>query len=208
MKRGFFVTLEGTEGAGKTTLARRLAEWFREQGAEVVLTREPGGTPLGGEIRKLLLNREMGPRAEFLLYLADRAEHVERVIRPALLAGKVVISDRFADSSYAYQGHGRGLPLGWMRAATEGATGGLVPDLTVVLDLDPEIGLARVEGARDRIESEDLEFHRRVRQGFLDLAQAEPERFVVIDASRDLDKVWRSLVKAVAKRWRDPGERP
>ncbi len=201
MKKGFFLTLEGPEGAGKTTLGERLAGWFRERGAEVVLTREPGGTPLGRRIRELLLSTPMEAETEFLLYLADRAEHTRRVIRPALLAGRVVISDRYADSSYAYQGHGRGLPLAWMRAATEGATGGLAPDLTLLLDLDPEVGLARVRGGRDRLEAEDLAFHRRVRQGFLTLAAAEPERFAVIPADRDPERVFRSAVRAVERRW-------
>jgi len=200
MRKGFFVSLEGPEGAGKTTLAKRLAEWFAERGAEVVRTREPGGTELGAAIRELLLNRPMEPEAEFLLYLADRAEHTRRVIRPALLAGKVVVADRYADSSYAYQGFGRGLSLAWMRAATEGATGGLVPDLTLLLDLDPEEGLRR-SGRTDRLEKEDLDFHRRVRAGYLALAEAEPERFRVVDASRPLARVWRSVERAVEKAW-------
>ena len=201
MRKGFFVSLEGPEGAGKTTLAKRLADWFAEQGAEAVLTREPGGTELGGAVRELLLTRPMGAKAEFLLYLADRAEHVEKVIRPALLAGKVVIADRYADSSYAYQGFGRGLSLSWMKAATEGATGGLVPDLTILLDLDPEAGLRR-GGRSDRLEKESLDFHRRVREGFLALAEAEPERFRVIDAGRDPERVWRSVLRAVERAWR------
>lgn len=124
---GFFVTFEGPEGSGKSTQAARLAAWFQSRGAEVLLTREPGGTPLGLEVRKLLLTTPMTAEAEFLLYLADRAEHVREKIRPALLSGQVVISDRYADSSYAYQGFGRGLSLTWMRRATEGATGGSFP---------------------------------------------------------------------------------
>jgi len=199
--KGFFVSLEGPEGAGKTTLARRLADWFKEQGAEVVLTREPGGTRLGERLRELLLHEGMDAKTEFLLYLADRAEHVAQVIRPALLRGAVVVADRFVDSSYAYQGHGRGLPLDWMRAATEGATGGLLPDLTLLLDLDPALGLAR-GGRGDRLEHEDLAFHRRVREGYLALAQAEPERFRVVDAARDPERVWRSVLGAVERAWR------
>ena len=201
MKKGFFISLEGPEGSGKTTMAKRLKEWFAAQGVPVVITREPGGTALGERLRDLVLGEEMGPKAEFLLYLADRAEHVEKVIRPALLAGEVVIADRYADSSYAYQGYGRGLSLEWMRAATEGATGGLVPDLTLLLDVEPELGLAR-SGRADRLEKLPLEFHRRVREGYLALAQAEPERFRVIDASRDPERVWRSVVRAVERAWR------
>jgi len=198
---GFFVTFEGPEGSGKSTQAARLAAWFQSRGADVLLTREPGGTPLGLEVRKLLLTTPMTAEAEFLLYLADRAEHVREKIRPALLSGQVVISDRYADSSYAYQGFGRGLSLAWMRRATEGATGGLVPDLTFLLDLPPEVGLARVEGPKDRLEGEALSFHRRVREGFLTLAELEPERFVVLDAQKDPERLFARIVREVERRW-------
>ena len=198
---GFFISFEGPEGAGKSTQARRLAAWFEEQGQPVVLTREPGGTALGARIRDLLLNEPMTAEAEYLLYLADRAEHARTVIRPALLAGKVVIADRYQDSSYAYQGFGRGLPLAWMRAAFEGATENLLPDLTFLLDLPPDEGLTRIGGARDRLEKEALAFHERVREGFLTLAEAEPERFVVLNARQPEGKIFARIVRAVEKRW-------
>ncbi|WP_337868512.1 dTMP kinase [Meiothermus sp.] len=191
--KGFFFTFEGPEGAGKSTQARLLAEWLRGQGREVVLTREPGGTQLGQEIRHLLLHQgQMCAEAEYLLYSADRAEHMQTLIRPALQQGQVVLCDRWLDSSLAYQGYGRGLDLGWLRAVAQGATQGIRPHKTFLFDLPPEVGLERFEG-RDRLEREPLEFHRRVRQGYLELAQAEPERFVVLDATQPLEALQAQL---------------
>jgi dTMP kinase len=189
---GLFVAFEGGEGVGKSTQIARAAQWLRTQGRTVVETREPGGTPLGRELRALLLDpaAQVTPRAETLLYGADRAQHVASVIRPALAAGSVVLTDRYVDSTLAYQGAGRGLGDD-ARVVTSWATGGLVPDLTVLLDLDPEIGLARA-GARaapDRLEGDTLAFHRAVRDGFLALAAAEPDRYVVLDAAADSDTV-------------------
>jgi dTMP kinase len=181
-----FVAFEGGEGVGKSTQIRLAAEWLRSVGREVLETREPGGTPLGAELRRLVLDPDgqVGPRAEALLYAADRAQHVEHVIAPALAAGAVVLTDRYVDSTLAYQGAGRGLDDA--RVVTEWATGGLTPQLTVLLDLDPELGLARA-GARgvrpDRLESADLAFHHAVRDGFRALAAAEPARYLVLDAS-------------------------
>lgn len=189
---GLFVAFEGGEGVGKSTQIARAAQWLRSRGRTVVETREPGGTPLGRQLRALLLDpaAHVTPRAETLLYGADRAHHVETVIRPALVDGSVVLTDRYVDSTLAYQGAGRGLGAD-ARVVTSWATGGLLPDLTVLLDLDPEVGLARA-GARaapDRLEGDTLAFHRAVRDGFLALAAAEPARYAVLDAGAGADSV-------------------
>lgn len=188
-----FVAFEGGEGTGKSTQLARAAAWLRAAGREVVETREPGGTPLGGQLRRLVLDPagELVPRAEALIYAADRAQHVEAVIRPALAAGRVVLTDRYVDSTLAYQGAGRGLSVDEARVVTDWATAGLRPDRTVLLDLDPRVGLARA-GARsslDRLEAASLDFHEAVRQAFLDLASDAPERYAVIDASGSVDEV-------------------
>ena len=190
-----FITFEGPDGSGKTTQIRLLAEWLREQGREVVLTREPGGTEIGDQIRAVLhdpYNTAMGARAEILLYSADRAQHVAQLIRPALAAGKVVVSDRYADSTLAYQGHGRGLDLEVLRTITTFATSGLTPDLTFYLDVTPEEGLQRRRLGGDewnRLDAEALEFHQRVRDGYLRLVEQELERWVVVDAARSVEEV-------------------
>jgi dTMP kinase len=201
---GTFITLEGPEGAGKTVLARRLAEALEGRGHTVRLTREPGGTPLGERVRALLLERTSGDlaidaRADALLFNAARAQLVAEVIRPALDAGEVVLCARFADSTLAYQGYGAGLPIDALRAIADVATGGLRPHLTVLLDVDPEVGLRRkAPGARNRFEASfDLEFHRRVRAGFLELAGQEPERWRVVDSTRHVDRVFEDLLAVV-----------
>ena len=177
-----FITLEGGEGVGKTTQQALLAERLQREGYACVSTREPGGTALGEALRELLLHGDpLTPLAELFLYAADRAEHVQKCILPALAAGQVVVCDRFTDSTLAYQGYGRGLDLEKIRQLNGLATGGLQPHLTLWLDLPPEVGLARV-GLADRLEQEHLEFHRRVYQGFQALAAAEPQRIVRIDA--------------------------
>ncbi|MER5639376.1 dTMP kinase [Kitasatospora sp. NPDC002227] len=184
---GFFIALEGGDGAGKSTQANALAEWIRSKGHEVVLTREPGGSPIGQRLRALVLdvgNTGLSHRAEALIYAADRAEHVENVIRPALARGAVVITDRYMDSSIAYQGAGRDLAATEVARISRWATGGLVPDLTVVLDVDPTAARERFTEALDRLESEPTEFHSRVRAGFLALAAADPARYLVVDGSR------------------------
>jgi dTMP kinase len=200
--KGLFVTLEGPEGSGKTVVARRLAEELHRRGRHAVLTREPGGTPLGERVRDILLGRQdlgIDPRADALLFNAARAQVVAEVIRPAIERGDVVLCARFADSTLAYQGYGAGLPVLELRAIASVATGGLEPDLTILLDVDPEIGIRRkAAGARNRFESIDLEFHRRVRAGFLALAEEAPARWRVIDSSRHIDRVFEDALRAVA----------
>jgi dTMP kinase len=190
---GLFVAFEGGEGAGKSTQVARLDSWLQDNGIAACLTREPGGTPAGERIRAILLDpgSSLTPRAEALLYAADRAHHVETVLRPVLSAGGVVISDRYVDSSLAYQGAGRALTMTEVRRVSDWATGGLRPHLTVVLDIDPAVGLARAAGQRspDRIEQESVAFHGRVRAGFCQLAAADPARYLVLDASRDPDEL-------------------
>ena len=196
---GLFVVFEGGEGAGKSTQVRQLADLVEAHGREVVVTREPGATDVGARIRALLLDPSttLSPRAEAMLYAADRAHHVAALVRPALDRGTVVICDRYVDSSLAYQGAGRALPLAEVAELSRWATQGLRPHLTVLLDVEPETGLARATGSPDRIEQESLAFHRAVRRGFLDLADAEPERYVVISAELPPDEVHRQVAAAV-----------
>lgn len=189
-----FLTVEGIEGSGKSTLISALAERLEAEGKPVLCTREPGGCPLGTQIRPLLLrvDQKPDPMAELFLFLADRAQHVAEVIRPALAAGTQVLCDRYADSTITYQGYGRGMDVDWLHRLNDFATGGLWPDRTLVLDLPPETGLRRAtrrnEGlglsqAEGRFEAESLAFHERIRQGFLDRARRWPERFCVLDAT-------------------------
>ena len=198
--RGVFITLEGGEGSGKSTLAHALAARLEERGHSVCLTREPGGTELGQAVQKLLgSDRTPAPLAELMLFEADRAQHVSEVISPALVAGKVVISDRFADSTLAYQGYGRGLDRSLIQRMNDEATGGLQPDLTFLLDVPPEVGLARAGAQLDVTGRESLEFHERVRRGFLSLAKEEPKRFIVIDATLPEGDVAALALAAVEK---------
>jgi dTMP kinase len=197
---GRFITLEGPEGAGKTLQAGRLAAALEARGRDVLLTREPGGTRLGDQLRRLLLAGDGGidVRADAFLFNAARAQLVTEVIGPALLAGKVIVCARFADSTLAYQGYGAGLPLDELRRLASIATRGREPDRTIVLDVDPEVGLARKAAAdRTRFEQEfDLAFHHRVRDGFLELARLEPNRFRVVDASRGPEAVFADVLAA------------
>ncbi|MFG2464814.1 dTMP kinase [Streptomyces canus] len=189
---GFFIALEGGDGAGKSTQAEALAEWIRAKGHEVVVTREPGATPVGKRLRSILLDVSsagLSHRAEALLYAADRAEHVDTVVRPALERGAVVVSDRYIDSSVAYQGAGRDLSPTEIARINRWATDGLVPHLTVLLDVSPEIARERFTEAPDRLESEPAEFHARVRSGFLTLAAADPGRYLVVDAGQEPEAV-------------------
>jgi dTMP kinase len=194
-----FITFEGIEGSGKSTQARLLAQALAD---DVLLTQEPGGTPLGRGIRSLLLDprdEPVDPMAEALLYFADRAQHVAQRIRPALAAGRVVICDRYVDSSLAYQGHGRGLPLKALRALAAVATGGLQPDLTLFLDVPVETGLSRIarRGGVDRLESEQREFHERVSSGYQALIAAEPGRFVRVPGTGAAEAVFGHVLAAV-----------
>ncbi|MEO0146705.1 MAG: dTMP kinase [candidate division WOR-3 bacterium] len=200
--RGFFLVIEGIEGSGKTTLARGLAERLESVGHPVILTREPGGTPVGERIRELLLysGRDISPWSEFFLFLAARREHTFSVIRPALLEGKIVISDRYSLSSFAYQGYGRGLPLKILSRLNKFATGGLVPHLTIIADLPVEEAFARIGKERDRIEAEGAEFHERVRQGYLRMARRAGKRIRVIDTRKPPEEVLEEAMGMVAER--------
>ncbi|MBP1327019.1 dTMP kinase [Leucobacter exalbidus] len=192
-----FITFEGGDGAGKTTQAELLSGWLAARGHEIVRTREPGGTTLGARVRELLLHGgdEIGaidPRAEALLYAADRAQHVAQVVRPALARGAVVVQDRYIDSSLAYQGAGRVLDVAEVRELSEWATGALWPHLTVLLDATTELAAKRREargGAADRLEAEAVEFHAAVRAGFRELAQQDPDRYLVLDAALPADEL-------------------
>jgi dTMP kinase len=201
--RGLFITFEGTDGAGKTTQIQRLAADLRKTGYDVCLTREPGGTPISEQIRDMLLNpdhSEMTATTELLLYAASRAQHVSEVIKPALEAGKVVISSRFADAMVVYQGYGRGLDLERINHLNRIATDGVTPDATFVLDLPVEVGLRRVQNSRgglDRLEREKIEFHRRLREGYQTLAKQEPQRIKIIDAQVNPEQVYAQIQAAI-----------
>jgi dTMP kinase len=201
-RRGHFVAFEGGEGSGKSTQAALLAEAL---GA--VLTREPGGTTLGARIRELVLSPSSGevdPRAEALLMAADRAQHVAEVVEPALAAGHHVVTDRFAGSSIAYQGYGRGLPVAEVEGLSRWATAGCWPDLVVLLDVAPEVADRRLQRALDRMEAAGAEFHRRVNDGFRALAAAEPDRWVLVDGSGPVDVVQRAVADVVGERLQLP----
>jgi dTMP kinase len=205
--RGLFLAFEGGEGTGKTTQARLTAIWLREQGYDVETTQEPGATKVGMRLRALLLDTAhtgMSPHAEALMYAADRAEHVASVIEPALARGAIVITDRYIDSSLAYQGAGRGLRTAEIAQLNSWATGGRTPDLTILLDMPPEAGLGRRARSADRLEAEPPEFHRRVRAGFLALARAEPSRYLVVDATRPVEEVSREIKDRIREILPDP----
>ena len=200
---GTFITFEGGDGVGKSTQAALLTEWLQGTGRAVVRSREPGGTDLGTELREIILHRRgyIAPRAEALLYAADRAHHVATLVRPALERGEVVVQDRYLDSSVAYQGAGRVLDGAEVRRLSLWAAEGLLPDLTVLLDLDVTAGRARLDAADkvyDRLETERDDFHTRVREGFLALAAVEPGRFLIVDAALPRDEIARLIRKRVA----------
>ncbi|MCS7039488.1 MAG: dTMP kinase [Anaerolineae bacterium] len=201
-----FITFEGIEGSGKTTQMQLLRDWLQARGEQVLATREPGGTAIGDRIRAILLDpnhTEMAAETEILLYAAARAQIVRQIIRPHLEQGWIVLCDRFFDSTLAYQGYGRGLPLNILRDITAFATGGLVPDLTFYLDLPVEVGLrrkAQTPAEWTRFEAETLAFHRRVRKGYLELAAAEPRRWVVLDAGQPAELIQETIRQEVLAR--------
>ena len=199
-----FITLEGPDGSGKSSLLRSLSAWLEAAGCDVVATREPGSTPLGEQIRRLVLDTEpkidRTGRADALLFAASRAQHVDEVIRPALARGAIVVCDRYADSSMAYQGAGSGVPLDELAAVQRFATGGLVPDLTILLDLPVDAGLARKSAEVTRFEAyHDTDYHQRVRDAFLAFAAAEPDRYAIVDATRDEPGVLEASLAALRR---------
>lgn len=204
INRGMFISLEGVEGCGKSTQAKLLGEYARNLGYSVVLTHEPGGTPIAEKIREILLepqNTDMTDVAELLLYLASRAQHVGQLILPALTEGKIVICERFSDSTLAYQGYGRGLDMDSLEQVDKVATGGLKPDLTLVLDLKTEEGFFRKRGEHwDRLENESIDFHNKVRTGYLAIARGSPQRVKVIDAQGTAGEVHLRIKKCVDER--------
>lgn len=203
MGKGLFITFEGADGCGKTTQMKLLAEYLQNQGHEVVLTREPGGKGLGEKVREILLNYdgEVSDRCESFLFLADRAQNIDVIVNPAVDAGKIVLCDRHTDSTVAYQGYGRGLDIERINKLNDIAANGRKPDLTFVFDIDTETSMKRVGKEKDRMESAGLEFHNRVRQGYLEIAKYEPERIKVIDASKSIEEIHKEVLNKIAKKF-------
>ena len=202
MSKGLFITFEGGDGCGKTTQIKLLDEYLRGKGYKTLLTREPGAKGLGEKIREILLNYdgEVSPRCESFLFLADRAQNIDCIIRPALAEGTIVICDRHTDSSVAYQGYGRGLDIDRIKKLNALATDGLVPDLTIVLDVDVETSQARVGSEKDRMESAGIEFFERVRNGYLEIAKQEPERVKVVDSKQSIEDIHKQILELI-KKW-------
>lgn len=200
MKKGLFITFEGADGCGKTTQIKLLDEYLRGKGYKTLLTREPGAKGLGVKLREILLNYdgEVSPKCESFLFLADRAQHVDCIIKPALEEGIFVLCDRHTDSTVAYQGYGRGLDLEEIHHLNNIATGGLKPDLTFVFDVDVETSQSRVGAEKDRMESAGIEFFERVRQGFLEIAKQEPNRVKVIDSTQTIEAIHKQVVEQVS----------
>lgn len=201
MTQGLFITFEGPDGCGKTTQMKLLAEYFTKNGKEVVLTREPGGKGLGEKVREILLNYdgEVSDRCESFLFLADRAQNIDIIVNPAVKQGKIVLCDRHIDSTVAYQGYGRGLDIERINMLNSLATNGKKPDLTFVFDVDVETSMKRVGKEKDRMESAGVEFHNRVRQGYLELAKQEPQRIKVIDATKSIEEIHDEVINILKK---------
>lgn len=201
MKNGLFITFEGADGCGKTTQIKLLDEYLKKRGYETLLTREPGAKGLGEKLREILLNYEgeVSPNCESFLFLADRAQHVDCIIKPALKAGKIVLCDRHTDSTLAYQGYGRGIDLDKIKYLNDIATNGLKPDLTIVFDIDAELSSQRVGKNKDRMEAAGIEFFNRVRTGYLEIAKNEPNRVKVIESSDTIDNIHKKVTELVEK---------
>ena len=201
MKKGYFITFEGADGCGKTTQSKLVQEYLENSGYEVVWTREPGAKGLGQKIRELLLHYDgdVAPMCEAFLFLADRAQHIEHLIKPAVAEGKIVICDRHTDSTIAYQGYGRGEDINQLKYLNNLATGSIKPDLTFVFDVATDIAQKRVGDEKDRMESAGIEFHKKVRQGYLEIAKQEPERVKVIDANNNIERVFEDTKKMLEK---------
>lgn len=199
MEKGLFITLEGADGCGKTTQLNLLKEYLTNRGYEIVVTREPGGKGLGEKLREILLNYdgEVSDRCEAFLYLADRAQNIDTIIKPAINSGKIVLCDRHTDSSVAYQGYGREQNIDNINMLNELAVNGVHPDLTIVFDIDTETSMERVGAEKDRLESAGIEFHKRVRNGYLEIAKKNPQRIKVVDASQTIEDVQRDVIKIV-----------
>lgn len=200
-KRALFITFEGADGSGKSTQLDMAVKHLESKGIDLIKTRDPGGTPLGCKIREILLNYvgHIAPTCELLLYLADRAQHVEEKLFPALNEGKFVLCDRYVDSTLAYQGYARGLDKNQILLLNNIAAQSLMPDLTLVFDVSTEVAMQRVGDTKDRLEAEGQNFHRKVREGYLDLAKKYPERIVVIDANKSIEEVHKDVVKVLER---------
>lgn len=197
MKNGLFITFEGADGCGKTTQLNLLAEFLRKKGFEVIITREPGGKGLGEKIREILLNYDgdVSANCEAFLFLADRAQNIDIVVKPAIESGKIVLCDRHTDSTIAYQGYGRGVDLERAKMLNKIATSGIIPDLTFVFDIDVETSMSRVGKNKDRMESAGIEFHEKVRKGYLEIAKQEPERVKVINSKDSIENIFEQVKK-------------
>ena len=201
MAQGLFITFEGPDGCGKTTQMNLLAQYFEKKGKKVVLTREPGGKGLGEKVREILLNYdgEVSDRCESFLFLADRAQNIDIIVKPAIKQGEIVLCDRHIDSTVAYQGYGRGLDINEINMLNNLATGGKKPDLTLAFDVDVETSMKRVGKEKDRMESAGIDFHNRVRNGYLELATQEPDRIKVLDATKTIEEIHEKVIEIIEK---------
>lgn len=201
VKKGLFITFEGADGCGKTTQLNLLAEFLRKKGLDVVITREPGSKGLGEKIREILLSYEgeVSSNCEAFLFLADRAQHIDLLVKPAIEAGKIVLCDRHTDSTIAYQGYGRGVDLERIKLLNFLATSGVVPDLTFIFDIDVETSMSRVGKNKDRMESAGVEFHEKVRNGYLEIAKAEPDRVKVISSKDSIENIFEQVKELIEK---------